>query len=153
MGDEVEKISGDYQFVGVIVSDFKKLSGARRLVVEDDRGVLHIYSEKNLRSLADHDGFSLQCYGKVYGTSGTFNEARLFQENHIHNCPEGPMPWAVDIAWNSVPGVGWVSASGGAWLNHAVLRSRVSSPLSQATIQFLLENENHPDAGEVPGKA
>ena len=27
---------------------FSKLSGVIRLVVEDDRGILHIYSEKNL---------------------------------------------------------------------------------------------------------
>ena len=49
MGDKVEKVGGDYTFVGVIVSDFKKLSGAVRFVVEDDRGVLHVYSEKTLR--------------------------------------------------------------------------------------------------------
>ena len=48
IGDKVKKVGGDYRFDGVIVSSFPKLSGARRLVVEDDRGVLHIYSEKNL---------------------------------------------------------------------------------------------------------
>lgn len=48
VGDKVEKTGGDYRFEGVIVSAFKKLSGAERFVVEDDRGVLHIYSEKNL---------------------------------------------------------------------------------------------------------
>jgi len=47
--DKVEKIGGDYTFVGIIVADFFKLSGARRFVVEDDRGVLHVYSEKNLK--------------------------------------------------------------------------------------------------------
>lgn len=49
IGDRVEKVGGDYTFVGVIVADFLKLSGARRFVVEDDRGVLHVYSEKNLK--------------------------------------------------------------------------------------------------------
>jgi hypothetical protein len=49
VGDKVEKVGGDYTFVGVVVSVFQKLSGAVRLVVEDDRGVLHVYSEKNLR--------------------------------------------------------------------------------------------------------
>lgn len=49
VGDKVEKVGGDYTFVGVVVSIFQKLSGAVRLVVEDDRGVLHVYSEKNLR--------------------------------------------------------------------------------------------------------
>lgn len=49
VGDKVEKVGGDYKFVGVIVAKFPKLSGAIRFVVEDDRGVLHIYSEKNLK--------------------------------------------------------------------------------------------------------
>jgi hypothetical protein len=51
VGDKVEKIGGDYTFAGTVVSVFPKLSGAIRLVVEDDRGVLHVYSEKNLRAL------------------------------------------------------------------------------------------------------
>jgi hypothetical protein len=50
VGDKVEKVGGDYTFEGTVVSVFEKLSGAVRLVVEDDRGVLHVYSEKNLRS-------------------------------------------------------------------------------------------------------
>lgn len=50
IGDKVEKVGGDYSFVGFIVAKFKKLSsGLTRFVVEDDRGVLHIYSEKNLQ--------------------------------------------------------------------------------------------------------
>ncbi len=48
-GNFVEKIGGDYTFVGEIVAVFTKKSGAVRYVVEDDRGVLHIYSAKNLR--------------------------------------------------------------------------------------------------------
>ena len=48
-GDLVEKGGGDYTFVGHVVAVFEKLSGAVRLVVEDDRGVLHVYSEKILR--------------------------------------------------------------------------------------------------------
>jgi len=51
VGDHVEKVGGDYTFVGTVVAVFCKLSGAIRLVVEDDRGVLHVYSEKNLRHL------------------------------------------------------------------------------------------------------
>lgn len=50
-GDMVEKVGGDYTFVGRIVAVFTKIHGAWRFVVEDDRGVLHIYSEKNLRRL------------------------------------------------------------------------------------------------------
>ena len=53
VGDKVEKVGGDYTFVGVVVSVFQKLSGSVRLVVEDDRGVLHVYSEKNLRMKND----------------------------------------------------------------------------------------------------
>ena len=49
VGDKVSKIGGDYKFDGIIVAIFQKLSGLTRLVVEDDRGVLHIYSEKNLK--------------------------------------------------------------------------------------------------------
>jgi hypothetical protein len=51
VGDLVEKVGGDYTFVGHVVAVFAKLSGAIRLVVEDDRGVLHVYSEKILRSV------------------------------------------------------------------------------------------------------
>lgn len=49
VGDHVEKVGGDYTFIGVVVAAFKKLSGAERYVVEDDRGVLHVYSAKVLR--------------------------------------------------------------------------------------------------------
>lgn len=48
IGDFVRKVGGDYTFYGVIVAAFKKQSGAERFVVEDDRGILHIFSEKNL---------------------------------------------------------------------------------------------------------
>jgi len=51
VGDKVKKVGGDYTFEGVVVSVFEKLSGAVRLVVEDDRGVLHVYSEKILAPL------------------------------------------------------------------------------------------------------
>jgi hypothetical protein len=49
IGDKVSKVGGDYRFDGVVVATFTKLSGAVRYVVEDDRGVLHIYSDKNLK--------------------------------------------------------------------------------------------------------
>lgn len=49
IGDKVKKVGGDYTFVGIVVAVFEKLSGVIRLVVEDDRGVLHVYSEKILR--------------------------------------------------------------------------------------------------------
>lgn len=49
VGSKVSKVGGDYRFDGTVVAIFAKLSGLVRYVVEDDRGVLHIYSEKNLR--------------------------------------------------------------------------------------------------------
>jgi hypothetical protein len=49
VGQLVEKVGGDYQFEGYVVAKFAKLSGAVRYVVEDDRGVLHVYSAKILR--------------------------------------------------------------------------------------------------------
>ncbi len=48
VGELVKKVGGDYQFEGQVVAAFAKKSGAIRYVVEDDRGVLHIYSDKNL---------------------------------------------------------------------------------------------------------
>jgi hypothetical protein len=47
-GDTVEKIGGDYRFKGRVVAAFRKLGGQPRYVVEDDRGVLHVYSRANL---------------------------------------------------------------------------------------------------------
>ncbi len=49
VGEPVEKIGGDYTFIGSVRSVFTKISGVIRYVVEDDRGVLHVYSRKNLR--------------------------------------------------------------------------------------------------------
>ena len=49
VGDNVSKVGGDYRFDGIVRSVFTKGSGVIRLVVEDDRGILHIYSEKNLK--------------------------------------------------------------------------------------------------------
>jgi len=50
-GDKVKKVTGDYRFEGIVVARFVKLSGKVRYVVEDDRGILHIFSEKNLEVL------------------------------------------------------------------------------------------------------
>ena len=52
-GDKVRKVGGDYRFDGVVVAVFQKLSGVTRYVVEDDRGVLHVYSRKNLEFMND----------------------------------------------------------------------------------------------------
>ena len=48
-GTKVAKVGGDYRFDGIVVAAFTKLSGVIRYVVEDDRGILHIYGPKNLR--------------------------------------------------------------------------------------------------------
>jgi len=48
VGDPVFKVGGDYTFVGTVVAAFQKLSGAERYVVENEQGILHVYSEKNL---------------------------------------------------------------------------------------------------------
>lgn len=49
VGATVAKVGGDYTFEGTVVAAFRKTSGAMRYVVEDDRGVLHVYSDKSLR--------------------------------------------------------------------------------------------------------
>ena len=48
VGTLVKKVGGDYTFEGTVQSRFVKRSGVIRYVVEDDRGILHIYSAKNL---------------------------------------------------------------------------------------------------------
>jgi len=51
LGDKVKKVGGDYTFEGTVVAAFNKISGVERFVVEDDRGVLHVYSAKVLARL------------------------------------------------------------------------------------------------------
>lgn len=53
IGDLVEKKNGDYVFIGVIVSVFSKVSGALRLVVENDAGILHIFSPTQMKRRAN----------------------------------------------------------------------------------------------------
>ena len=48
VGDTVKRVSSDYTFIGTVVAKFNKLSGLVRYVVEDDRGVLFIWNEKNM---------------------------------------------------------------------------------------------------------
>jgi hypothetical protein len=48
VGLHVRKIGGDYTFSGEIMSAFTKKSGACRYVVEDDRGILHIFNHNQL---------------------------------------------------------------------------------------------------------
>ena len=51
VGTAVEKHTGDYKFIGLIVSRFVKRSGKVRYVVENSDGVLHIFSRNQLRTL------------------------------------------------------------------------------------------------------
>lgn len=53
VGDRVEKVTGDYVFRGVVVSVFKKRNGLVRVVVENQDGLLHIFSETNLELSVD----------------------------------------------------------------------------------------------------
>ncbi len=56
--DKVEKTGGDYTFRGKVIGIFNKLtrdleefSDEIRLAVQNYEGVIHIYSEKNLRKV------------------------------------------------------------------------------------------------------
>lgn len=51
VGDRVVKTVGDYTFSGYVVSVFTKRSGIVRVVVENDEGILHIFSENQLKSV------------------------------------------------------------------------------------------------------
>ena len=51
VGDRVVKTVGDYRFEGEVVSVFAKRSGIVRVVVENDEGILHIFSENQLKSV------------------------------------------------------------------------------------------------------
>ena len=54
VGQQVYKSGGDYRFSGAIVAVFQKLSGLTRYVVEDERGILHIFNGNQLKL---NDGF------------------------------------------------------------------------------------------------
>lgn len=46
--DQVEKIGGDYSFIGSVRCSFQKASGQIRVVVENDDGLCHIFNEGQL---------------------------------------------------------------------------------------------------------
>lgn len=88
--DKVKKVTGDYTFEGQIAAAFPKRDGSKRLVVEDDRGALHVYSEKNLAPIgnsADHQYLrvlkkllehGVYREGRNGGTYGLFGEQLRF---------------------------------------------------------------------------
>jgi len=49
VGDEVQKLKGDYTFKGLVVAKFAKRSGVLRYVIEDDRGILMIMNGAQLQ--------------------------------------------------------------------------------------------------------
>lgn len=49
VGDRVSKIVGDYKFYGVVRAAFQKNSGEWRYVVENQDGILHIFSGGTLK--------------------------------------------------------------------------------------------------------
>lgn len=49
LGDLVIKEGGDYVFKGIVVAVFYKQSGQLRYVVENEAGILHIFSGPNLK--------------------------------------------------------------------------------------------------------
>ena len=48
VGDNVSKLTGDYTFHGTVLAVFRKRSGAIRMVVEKEAGILHVFSEQQL---------------------------------------------------------------------------------------------------------
>lgn len=52
-GARVRNTGSDYHFEGVIVAIFQKRNGLLRCVVENDDGILHIFSAKNLERAHD----------------------------------------------------------------------------------------------------
>lgn len=51
IGSRVTKVGGDYAFEGTVQGIVVKRSGAVRYVVEDDRGVLFIFSANKLKAI------------------------------------------------------------------------------------------------------
>jgi len=49
IGDQVVKEGGDYRFTGLVVAVFLKRSGAIRVVVENDDGIVHVFNETQLQ--------------------------------------------------------------------------------------------------------
>lgn len=47
-GDRVKKVGGDYVFNGTVVATVTKRNGKVRYVVENDDGILHIFSRNQL---------------------------------------------------------------------------------------------------------
>lgn len=71
VGQRVAKVGGDYSFIGTVRTRFTKKSGEIRYAVENEDGVLHIYSGKNLEPLTSlnmpHPEKELASFLEKYG--------------------------------------------------------------------------------------
>lgn len=70
VGDRVEKYTGDYQLEGEVRSVLTTKKGNIRYVVEHDNGILHIYSEQNLRAVPEGKKSELDRALEVIATHG-----------------------------------------------------------------------------------
>jgi hypothetical protein len=50
VGDRATKVDGDYRFVGEVRAVFTKCNGVIRYVIENDDGILHIFSAATIQS-------------------------------------------------------------------------------------------------------
>jgi len=91
-GDRVSKIGGDYRFDGEIRGVVTKLSGALRYVVEDDRGVLHVFSAKQLRRRDADDEPTVVGDHTVPGWVADFIDRRVIVENELRQAAAGQRP-------------------------------------------------------------
>ena len=94
-GDRVKKVTGDYDFDGIIDTTFKKQDGKERVVVEDDRGALHVFSEANLAPIGNYADHQYLRVLKKLLTTGVYREGRnggtygLFGEQLRFNLADG----------------------------------------------------------------
>jgi hypothetical protein len=75
IGDTVTKTGGDYRFSGTVVSAFSKKSGKVRYVVENEAGILHIFSGKQLAKWHVSEKMDHHCC--VCGAALTGAEVRM----------------------------------------------------------------------------
>lgn len=86
VGMRVHKLSG-YPFPGTVVSVFKTLAGATRLVVESEvaPGMLHIFNETQLR----FDSGELACTcGHARRRHGRYNDRWFGDRTDVYACME-----------------------------------------------------------------
>lgn len=92
-GQTVSKTGGDYTFDGTVVAVFAKLSGKVRYVVEDDRGILHIFSEQNLvppqKAMAVSTTFD-EMRNRISQLYGADRRWTLFEESMLSEIAQQP---------------------------------------------------------------